>query len=50
MPKKPPQKKPPLKNPPLRASTETTVAPTVTSTGGATHKEHRDRTMQLPRK
>jgi hypothetical protein len=41
MPKKPPQKKPPLKKP-RRASTETAVAPTVTS--------HRDRTTQLPRK
>lgn len=49
MPKKPPQKKPPLKKPP-RASTETAVAPTVTSTGGAAHKRHRDRTTQLPRK
>jgi hypothetical protein len=34
-----PKKKPPIKKPPLR----------VTSTGGATHKQHKDRNTQLPR-
>ena len=33
------KKKPPIRKPPLR----------LTSTGGATHKQHKDRTTQIPK-